>query len=147
MSETPREQRIQAMGTIMTEARQNQEDIGIIVAAALHDAAEKLGGEKYLVTGRPGSWEAGIVMRMAAIGGSVTDSNKTYVERLAPLFVEMGQAAEDGGETVSLAMGQAVDALGSLKAFVGESRWYWDIANIGCQCSEHWEEFSQMGRW
>lgn len=139
------EERIKAMAAIMVAARQANEDIGEIIAASLHAAAHQLGDVEYLVLGRPGSWEADIVRRMAQagenIGISLTQLYQQYIEQLLPLFVAMGEAKEDGGDILSLAMSQAVDTLGGLDAFAGQSRWYHDLTNIGRQYSSHYEQF------
>ena len=130
------QERIAAMANIMVQARRANEDIGELVAAALHDAGEKLGGIDRLVTGRPGSWEANITLNMAHAGGS---GNARRVKALASLFVQMGQATEDGGDILSQAMGQAVDQLGGLAQFAGDNRWFHDLVNIGRQYSQHWD--------
>src|SRR5579863_1402233 len=127
-----REERITAMAQTMVAARQAQEDVGELLAAALQDAAKQLGNAESLVIGRPGSWEAEIVRRMAASGGI---GNRERVQSLATLFVMMGQAKEDGGDVLSQAMGQAVDTLGGLSQFAEESDWFWDLVNIGRQYS------------
>jgi hypothetical protein len=128
----------QAMTALMVKARQEDEDVGALIAAALHDAAEKLGGADALVKGRPGSWEAEITLRMANAGGR-TDNSKR-VQALSALFVEMGQAGKDGGDVLSQAMSEAVDALGGLKSFAGESGWYNDLTNMGRQYSRYWDD-------
>ncbi|SRR5713101_5361452 len=125
---------ITAMATIMIEARRANEDTGELIAASLHSAAEKLGDIYHLVVGRPGSWEADIVLRMAAEGGH---GNKERIEKLSSLFVQMAEAKADGGDVLSQAMGKAVNELGGLNQFAGTSRWYWDLINIGCQYSNY----------
>lgn len=132
------EERITAMATIMVRARRANEDVGELVAAALAAAAKKLGGIDALVAGRPGSWEADIIIRMASAGG---DGNPTRIKALTSLFVAMGKAKEDGGDVLSQAMSQAVDRLGGLDQFAGASySWYWDLTNIGRQYSTHWQD-------
>jgi hypothetical protein len=133
------EQDIEQMAEIMVKARRNGEDVGELLAAALQDAAKKLGGADRLVAGRPGSWEADITLRMAT--STWFDVNLERAASLSAFFVEMGKAGEDGGDVLSQAMGQAVDELGGLKEFAGMSRWYWDLVNIGCQYSQH--EYSE----
>jgi hypothetical protein len=133
------EQDIEQMADIMVRARRNGEDVGELVAAALQDAAEKLGGAERLVTGRPGSWEADIVLRMAQ--DTWFDVNQKRLKALSVLFVKMGEANANGGDILSQAMSKAVDELGGLKEFAGMSRWYWDLVNIGCQYSQH--EYSE----
>lgn len=128
------QERINEVTTILVQARQADEDVGELVAAALHAAAEELGDALFLVAGRPGSWEAEILLRMAQFGGTDESSR---IKALAALFVEMGNAGVDGGDEVSSAMSQAVDALGGLRAFAGESEWYNDLVNIGCQYSRY----------
>lgn len=135
MVQMDKEERIKAMATIMVAARRQQDDVGELVAAALHDAANKLRNPLELVMRRPGSWEADITMRMAWAGGRVDD--KKRMEELSTLFVEMAAAFEDGGDVLSQAMGQAVDELGGLREFAGMSRWYHDLVNIGRQYSQH----------
>lgn len=129
------EQDIEKMTNIMVKARRNGEDVGELVAAALQDAAEKLGGADRLVTGRPGTWEADIVLKMAQ--DTWFDVNLKHRDALSALFVKMGEANANGGDIVSQAMSKAVDELGGLKEFAGMSRWYWDLVNIGCQYSQH----------
>jgi|SRR5579871_337489 hypothetical protein len=135
----PSEESLAAMTAIMVEARRAKLDLGEIIAAALHTAAETLGDVERLVAGRPGSWEAEIVRRMASerFGSRWTDQYAHYIERLTPLFVEMGKAGEDGGDVLSQAMGPAVDELGGLAEFAGHSYWFHDLVNIGRQYSEH----------
>ncbi len=133
------EQRITAMASLMVQARKKQKDIGAIIAASLAQAARQLGDSEKLVAGRPGSWEAEIVRRMAR-AGTVNSTIKHEVERLAPLFVEMGKAQEDGGDVLSRAMSKAVNALGGLDAFAGTSSWYWDLTNMGRQYSNYLDE-------
>jgi hypothetical protein len=132
-----KQEQITAMANIMVEARRENEDVGKLVAAALQDAAEKLDSELFLVSGRPGSWEADIILRMARQGGS---GNQERIDALSALFVEMGEANEDGGDVVSQAMSQAVDTLGSLNEFAEFSEWYWDLTNLGRQYSSHWND-------
>ncbi|SRR6266487_6522625 len=127
-------ERITAMAAIMVDARRNtNDDVGSLVAAALHSAASQLRGVEALVSGRPGSWEADIVRRMASSGGS---ADKHRVARLASLFVEMSKEGADGGDVLSQAMSQAVDTLGGLEQFAGNSDvWYHDLTNMGRQYS------------
>ncbi|HZR39209.1 MAG TPA: hypothetical protein VFB12_03785 [Ktedonobacteraceae bacterium] len=140
----PPEERIAAMAAIMIEARQVSPDLdlGEIIAASLHAAADHLGSVEALVAPRLGSWEADIVRRMAnePVGSRQASQYVPYIQRLSPLFVEMGKAGEDGGDVLSQAMGPAVDALGSLAAFAGESAWFHDLVNIGRQYSNHWND-------
>ena len=77
---------------------------------------------------------------MASESDSQAGQDTTYVGRLAPLFVEMGKAGEDGGDVLSQAMGPAVDELGGLAEFAGESEWFHDLVNIGRQYSQHWDD-------
>jgi len=123
------QERIKAMAAIMVQARQANEDVGELIAASLHaQTAEEM------VSGRPGSWEAAIVLRMAQSGGY---GNRKRIEALSILFADMGKAGVDGGDELSQAMGKAVDELGGLDAFAGSSQWYHDLINIGCQYSRH----------
>lgn len=122
-----RDERSKPMATIVVEAVQAGEDAGELIAAALQAAAEELGSADELVIGRSGSWEANILLNMAAVGGS---ADAGFVEKLAALFVEMGEDAEDGGEVLSLACSEAVDQLHGFVAFAGGSNW-WDLCNLG----------------
>lgn len=133
------EERISKMASIMVEARHTNEDIGEVLVASLHDAAEKLGNVESLVAGRPGSWEADIVRRMATapVGSHDVKRYASYTQKLSPLFVAMAEAKEDGGDVLSQAMGEAVNELGGLDQFAGGSDWYWDLVNIGCQYSDY----------
>jgi hypothetical protein len=126
-----------AMADIMVTTRRANEDVGELVAAALQLAAEKLGGDGYLVKGRPGSWEADIILRMASAGGT---GNSERIKALTALFVEMGRAKVDGGDLLSRAMSEAVDVLGGLDQFSGGSQWHWDLVNMGRQYSNHWND-------
>lgn len=128
------QERITAMAAIMVKARRDNEDVGELIAASLQSAAHQLGNVERLVSGRTGSWEAGIVRRMAQAGGT---ANKERITELAPLFIAMGEAGVDGGDELSRAMGEAVDTLGGLDAFAGTSQWYHDLINIGCQYSKY----------
>jgi hypothetical protein len=123
------QERIAAMAAIMVAARQAGEDVGELIAASLHtQTAEEM------VSGRPGSWEADIILRMAQGGGY---GNRKRIEALSILFADMGKTGVDGGDELSQAMGQAVDTLGGLDAFAGTSQWYHDLINIGCQYSKY----------
>lgn len=129
------QERITAMAAIMVKARRDNEDVGELLAASLQSASEELLWDvESLVSGRPGSWEAEIVRRMAQAGGY---GNQERINELTPLFVAMGEAGVDGGDELSQAMSQAVDTLGGLDAFAGTSQWYHDLINIGCQYSKH----------
>lgn len=138
------QERIAAMASLLVEARRAHKDVGEIVAVSLHVAAQKLGQVDDLIRGRSGSWEADIVQRMAMAGEYAALSqarlNEESVQKLSPLFVEMGRAREDGGDILSQAMSQAVDTLGGLEEFAGGSRWYWDLTNMGRQYSTHWDD-------
>ena len=127
------QERIAAMADIMVKSRQANEDVGALIAASLHAASEKLGHAAFLVSGRPGSWEADITLRMARSGGT---GNKRRIKALSSLFVAMGEAGEDGGDVLSRAMSKAVDTLGGLDEFAGTSRWYDDVTNMGRQYSD-----------
>lgn len=139
----PPEERLAAMTAAMVEARCAKLDLGEILAAALHTAAETLGDVEALVAGRPGSWEADIIRRMASEpvgGGRWTKEYASSIQKLAPLFVQMGQAGEDGGDVLSQAMGPAVDELGGLIEFASNSDWFHDLVNIGRQYSSHCDD-------
>lgn len=129
---------ITAMASIMIAARQANEDVGELIAVSLQNAATQLGDVGMLVRGRPGSWEADILLRMANEGGS--DANKERVEKLAALFVHLGDAGVDGGDMMSQAMSEAVDSLGGLDQFSGGSQWHWDLTNMCRQYSTHWND-------
>lgn len=131
------QEQIAAMAALMVDSRRAQEDIGEIIAAALHMAAEKLGDAAYLVQGRPGSWEADIVLRMAREGGS---GDIERIKALSQFFIAMGETKRDGGDVLSQAMSQAVDDLGGLDQFSGGSQWHWDLVNMGRQYSIHWND-------
>jgi hypothetical protein len=130
------QQEITSMADIMVKARQSNEDVGELIAGALHAAAEQLGTVDVLVSGRPGSWEADILLRMASAGGS---GNEERTRTLSALFAQMGKAGEDGGDVLSQAMSQAVDDLGGLDEFAGMSRRYHDLTNMGRQYSRYWD--------
>ncbi len=138
----PPQERIAAMTAIMIEARRASLDLGELIAASLYAAAETLGGVEDLVAGRPGSWEADIVRHMASepVRSRQAREYAPYIQRLAPLFVQMGKAGEDGGDVLSQAMGPAVDELDGLAEFAGESSWRHDLMNIGRQYSKHWDD-------
>lgn len=137
----PPEERLAAMTATMIEVRRASLDLGEILAAPLHAAASTLGDVEALVAGRPGSWEADIVRRMASEPvGRQARASAPFIQRLAPLFVQMGQAGEDGGDVLSQAMGPAVDELGGLAEFAGESDWFHDLVNIGRQYSTHYAD-------
>lgn len=130
------QERIAEMAKVMVAARRANEDIGELLAASLHAAAKELGNIESLVTGRPGSWEADIVRRMAS-AGDYSSANPEHSKALSLLFVKMGEAKEDGGDILSQAMGKAVNELGGLDQFAGGGQWYWDLVNIGCQYSDY----------
>ena len=92
----PPEERIKAMTAIMVEARRENLDLGEILVAALHTAADTLGDVEALVAGRPGSWEADIVRRMASepVGRGQAREYAPYIQKLTPLLVEMGKAVD-----------------------------------------------------
>jgi hypothetical protein len=130
------------MAEIMVKARRAHQDLGEILVCSLHAAADALGDVEQLVAGRPGSWEADIVRRLASapMGSEDVKRYARYTRKLTPLLIEMGKAGEDGGDVLSAAMGSAVDALGGLEEFVGESAWRHDLINIGRQYSNHWND-------
>jgi hypothetical protein len=138
----PPEERLAAMTAIMVEARQAKLDLGEILVGSLHAATQQLGDVEDLVRGRPGSWEADIVRRMAnePVGSRQTSQYAPYIKRLTPLFIQMGEAGEDGGDVLSQAMGPAVDTLGGLSEFAGDSNWRHELINIGRQYSSHWDD-------
>ena len=135
-----REEDLKQITATMVEARKANQDLGVILSLALAQAARELGDVEELVCGRPGSWEADIIRKMARAGYQLRVEYEPYTDRLAPLFVAMGQAKADGGDLLSLAMGHAVDQLGGLDQFAGGSDWYWDLTNLGRQYSHHWDD-------
>jgi len=104
----PPEERIKAMTAIMVEARRAKLDLGELLVCALHAAASQLSSVEALVAGRPGSWEADIVRRLASapVGSEDVKRSAPSVRKLTPLLVEMGKRGEDGGDVISQAMGQ-----------------------------------------
>lgn len=133
-------ERIGVMAANMAQAAQAKEDVGDLVAASLYDAATKLGDVEKLVAGRPGSWEADIVRKMATAGEWAPAVTKSRLEMLSAHFVTMADNGEDGGDVVSQAMSQAVDIVGGLAQFADGSNWYHDLINMGRQYSEHWDD-------
>lgn len=131
-----REERVTVMASLMVQARKANKDVGRLIASALSTAANELGGVESLVAGRPGSWEADIVRGMAYAGEV---SIQEDVEQLASLFIEMGNAREDGGDVLSQAISEAVDEMGGLDAFAGGCMWYEDLVNMGKQYSRFWD--------
>lgn len=132
-----RDERSKPMAAVIVEAVRQGEDAGELIAAALQEAANELGSADELVIGRPGSWEANILLNMAAAGGEAAPD---FAEALAALFVEMGEDAEDGGEVLSLACSEAVDQLQGFGPFAGGSTWWWDLCNLGKQFSQSWPD-------
>jgi hypothetical protein len=138
------------MAKIMVEARKADKDIGDIVALSLYRAADQLGDVEKLVAGRPGSWEADFIRRFVGTGKHfaspaldqelITRLHEPYAGQLVPLFVEMGKARVDGGDELSLAMGKAVNDLGGVKQFVGDSLWRDELSGLGRQHSDHWND-------
>lgn len=123
---------------ILVAARKNNEDVGNLIAAALHQAMQEANATpEYFVQARDGSWEANIVMRWAAAGGN---GNPERIKELVPLFAEIGEAKENGGEIMSLAVSFAVDALKGFEALISFSPHYWDLANLGAQFSKGWND-------
>lgn len=110
------------------------EDGGNLVATALGAAANSLSYPWYLVIGRPGSWEADAVLRMAVAGGNATGE---HVELLTELFLDIGHSRnqghpEDGGDTLSEVLGAAADRLGSIPRLAGRI-WTNDIDGLAYQ--------------
>jgi len=123
---------VDKMAAIMLEARQSNIDVAETLAAALEEAADILENAEALVAGRPGSWEAALVLQMINEGGDYSD----YSQELVPLLQEMAQMKADGGDMLSRAMGQAVDAWGSLDTFLAGSRWEMVLRGLACQYSK-----------
>lgn len=119
------------MTALVVAARREHhvDDLGNLVAYALHEAVGRVYlGAVRLVHGRPGSWEADIVMRMAAAGGTVPPAGSW--ERLAELFTAMGQAKEDGGQVLANVFGGAAQDLGGLRVLAEGSVWAGDVWNL-----------------
>ena len=57
--------RVQAIEDAVVAAVQAGDDLGDVLSLALGQAADRLGGYEALVAGRPGSWEADLVRRLA----------------------------------------------------------------------------------
>ncbi|MEQ7008337.1 hypothetical protein ABN028_19370 [Actinopolymorpha sp. B17G11] len=129
---------------IVKVARENR-IVGDVIADALHMAAKRLYHPWYLVAGRPGSWEAGIVMEMAADGEDTTDADTVA---LRDLFVRMGEQRLDGGDFLSLALGEAATEIKSLGT-LAQGVWADRIDNIGGQYAsdEARAGSTQFGRW
>lgn len=131
------------MTALIVAARRQHgvDDLGNLVAYALAVAAAKVfGGVPRLTMGRPGSWEADIVRRMAETGG--LDPGPGTWERLAELFEAMGQAKDDGGQVLSDALGYAARELGGLEALAASSGWWahdlWNAAK-SLNYDDQWE--------
>ncbi len=124
--------RADEMAALIVAARREHQvaDLGDLVAFALRDAARRLYlGAPRLVHGRPGSWEASIVLCMAEAGGTARPAGSW--ERLAGLFQAMGEAQNDGGQVLSDALGDAARELGGLEALAAGSVWaanLWSMA-------------------
>lgn len=134
--------RVDEIAALIVAARRDHgvADLGNLVAYALHQAAGHLYlGAVRLIHGRPGSWEAEIVLRMATAGGIIPPTGAW--ERLADLFTAIGQAEDDGGQVVSDALGHAAQALGGLEALAAGSCWaipLWSMAK-GLNYDDPWE--------
>lgn len=126
---------IAAAALILVQAHEANEDVGELIARALARAASKIGGAAELVKGRPDSQESDITLRMALDGGS--PDNLDRVQPLATHFIALVKFTRDFGDTLSQVMSQAVESLGSLEAFSGESDWKNDLQNMGRQYSSH----------
>jgi hypothetical protein len=73
---------------------------------------------------------------MAAGGDRFLPPNdEAYAMQLKPLFIAMGQAGEDGGDVLSQAMGIAINELGGIDEFTGETWWHDDLSDLGRQYS------------
>jgi hypothetical protein len=133
------------MAALIVAARREHgvQDLGNLVAYALHQAAARtFHGPLGLVHGRPGSWEASIVIRMAEAGGIIPPTGSW--ERLAELAAQMGSAHDDGGQVVSDALGAAAQELGGLEALAGGSAWAGDVWNMAKarNYDDQWEPWS-----
>lgn len=139
-----RASRARAIALVLVAARRDGQDMGELIGAAAQDAAKKLvNGPADLVCGRPGSWEASILIRWAAAGGWVDPP--THVIALSKLLQQAAHAGDDGGGLLSQAMGQAVDELGSMAVFVGASGWETQLRKMGGQYAS--ADGSVDGRW
>lgn len=127
--------------------------VGDMLAAALHAAAGRLYRPWYLIRGRPGSWEATIVERMASTHPASADPRAAEtVNGLAALFVQMGEASDDGGDILSAALGAAADRVGSVRRLVDLSGpWADDVDNLAGQYASDRARAdgggSPFGRW
>lgn len=130
LRQVQRQARVEKMADVLVGARATHVDVGELIGAAASRAAARLHGPQSLVAGRPGSWEASLLVVWAQVGGTADD---THVEALAELLVAMGQARDDGGDVLSQAMGLAVNRLGSMAAFAAGSRWEDALRNLGGQ--------------
>jgi hypothetical protein len=123
--------RADRMADLIAAARREHgvADLGNLVAYALNHAAGHVYlGAVRLVHGRPGSWEADIVMRMAEAGGAMPPEGSW--ERLAELFRQMGEAQDDGGQVLANAFGYAARELGGIEALAAGSVWAADVWNL-----------------
>lgn len=125
------EQRRDQMTRVIVTARRRGVDAGELVVAAVGRAAGRLfNGAAQLVHGRPGSWEADNVLTFAEYAKTLTMAPDPAIDDLADLFEAMGQAREDGGQTVSTALGHAAQQLGGLAALAEDSPLAWPLWNM-----------------
>lgn len=137
-------------------------DLSAFIAAALWDAARQLSGtaghrltfdnhgephiEPYPVSefevgtgaaryvrGRPGSWEAALVLEWTRAGrevprGEMTGDAGERLASLTKLFTEMGYRymPVDGGELLSSVLGEAADQLGGLPTLLAGAEWVYE---------------------
>jgi hypothetical protein len=140
-------------------------DLSALIAVALWDAAGQLsgqatrvgrtpGGSWYLdssvsdfhrgigaarlVRGRPGSWEAELVLEWVAAGKGARAASSSRIDQdleepavqgrlgvLTSLFIELGRryVPVDGGDLLSTALGTATNEIGGLTRLVAGSTW------------------------
>jgi hypothetical protein len=124
--------RQEEMTALIVKARRAGYEVGNLLAWSLATAAQTLYlGVPRLVHGRPGSWEAAIVMEWAQFGGTLPDdAARPIVERLAELLRTMGEAKEDGGQVVANVLGAAAKELGGLEALAGGDYWAHNLWNM-----------------
>jgi hypothetical protein len=128
-----RQARNEKMTAVLVAASAAEEDIGELLACSLSGAAKSLFQPWYLVAGRPGSWEASIVMDLVSQGEWLTPTNSDRAKELTDLLISMGKQREDGGDTISWVLGKAVDQRGGMREFLGASRYREVLENLGGQ--------------
>lgn len=135
----------QEITAVLVKVAREQRMVGDVLADALHMASNRLYRPWYLVIGRPGSWEASIVLEMADGGEDTTDEDTVA---LSELLFEMGQKRVDGGDFLSGCLGAAANELVSLGTLARGS-WADRIDNLGGQYAsdEARADSTMFGRW